>query len=149
MGRDMKTQPTHQADDLQVLRDARASLPVSEPRVEELMARDFVSLPPWFSAAQAAKVLRQTGKSYALFGGERLATALELEAGGAKSAASCALPLGPALAVDVSLSQAWAVMERNRLPRVAVVLGRVLVGIVTREALAQQLPDHRGLPLAA
>lgn len=145
----MKTEPTHHADDLQVLRDTRAQRPVSEPRVEELMARDFVSLPPWFSAAQAAKVLRQTGKSYALFAGERLATAVELEAGGGKSAASCALPLGPALAVDVSSSQAWAVMERNRLPRVAVVLGRVLVGIVTREAVAEQLPAGRPLPLAA
>ena len=145
----MKTEPTHHADDLQLLRDTRAPRPVSEPRVEELMARDFVSLPPWFSAAQAAKVLRQTGKSYALFAGERLATAVELEAGGGKSAASCALPLGPALAVDVSSSQAWAVMERNRLPRVAVVLGRVLVGIVTREAVAEQLPAGRSLPLAA
>jgi len=149
MGRDMKTESTPHADDLQLLRSSRGAQRAPEARVEELMARDFVSLPPWFSAAQASKVLRQTGKSFALFGGQSLATVAELEAGGARSAASCATPLGPVVAVEASLDYAWAVMERNRLDRVAVVLGRVLVGVVTREALAERRPGRRAFRLAA
>lgn len=149
MGRDMKTQSIPLTDDLQLLRGALAALTAPEGRAEQVMERDFVSLPAWFSAAQAAKVLRQTGKSYALFGGERLATAEQLEGGGAKSAASCALPLGPAITVDTSLSQAWAVMERHRLDRLPVALGRVLVGIVTRETLADRLPAPGDRRLAA
>jgi CBS domain-containing protein len=149
MGRDMKTEATHHADDLQILRDTRAAQPAPQARVEQFMARDFVSLPPWFSAAQAGKVLRQTGKTFALFRGERLATAGELEAGGAKSAASCARPLGPAIAVDASLEQAWNFLQKNRLDLLPVVLGRVLVGIITRESLAEQLPVAPNLRLAA
>lgn len=145
----MKTETTPHTDDLQLLRSSRAAQPVSETRVEEVMARDFVSLPPWFSAAQAAKVLRQTGKSCALFNGRLLATVTELEAGGAKSAASCATPLGPAISVAASLDDAWAIMQRKRLERAAVVLGGVLVGIVTREALADRLSVRRAFPLAA
>jgi len=145
----MKTETTPHADDLQVLRATRAALPATQLRVEELMARDFVSLPAWFSAAQAGKILRQTGKSYALFGGDRLATAAELEAGGAKGAASCARPLGPAVAIDASPHQVWSFLEKNRLDRVPVVLGRVLVGIVTREALAELLSTGSTLRLAA
>ena len=113
------------------------------------MERDFVSLPAWFSAAQAGKVLRQTGKSYALFAGDRIATATELESGGGKGAASCARSFGPAVGVDASWGEAWAVLERNRLDRVAVVLGRVLVGIITREALVERIPAGRPLRLAA
>ena len=57
MGRDMKTEPDHHADDLQLLRGNRGYPRAPEPRLEEVMGRDFVSLPAWFSAAQAAKVL--------------------------------------------------------------------------------------------
>jgi CBS domain-containing protein len=144
MGREMKTELDHHADDLQLLRETRGAPPAPQPRVEEVMARDFVSLPPWFSAAQAGAVLRQTGKSYALFGGpgaERLATLGELQAASPlKSAASCATPLGPAIAVDASLAEALTVMNKRQLDRSAVVLGRVLVGIVAREALIDRLP---------
>ena len=145
----MKTEATHHADDLHILRGSRAAQPARQTRVEELMARDFVSLPPWFSAAQAGKVLRQTGKSFALFSGQRLATMAELEAGGDKSAASCARELGPALAVDVSLDQAWNFLQKNRLDRLPVVLGRVMVGIITRDSLAEQMPVVPKLRLAA
>jgi CBS domain-containing protein len=149
MGRDMKPESTDRTDDLQLLRSSRGVEPVLETRVEEVMERDFVSLPPWFSAAQAAKVLRQTGKSYALFGGQMLAAVTELEAGGAKSAASCATPLGPAVAVEASLGHAWGVMQNHHLGRIAVVLGQVLVGVVTRESLAERLPGRSALRLAA
>src|SRR3569833_952200 len=110
-GRDMKPESTDRTDDLQLLRSSRGVEPVLETRVEEAMERDFVSLPPWFSAAQAAKVLRQTGKSYALFGGQMLAAVTELEAGGAKSAASCATPLNPAVTDKTTQSQAKRVMQ--------------------------------------
>jgi|GEM_PF-3658578 len=145
----MKTETILPADDRQLWRGTPGSRRAAEPRVEELMERDFVSLPAWFSAAQAGKVLRQTGKSYALFGGDRVATLRELEAGGGKGAASCARPFGPAVAVDASWGEAWTVLERHRLDRVAVVLGRVLVGIVTREALVERIPAGRPLRLAA
>lgn len=145
----MKIESTLHPDDLQLLRGARAAATTPALRAEDVMERDFVSLPAWFSAAQAAKVLRQTGKSYALFGGERLATAAELEAGGAKSAASCAFPLGPAVAVNSSLDRVWAIMQARRLDRLPVALGRVLVGVVTREALAGRVPESGDQRLAA
>ncbi len=139
MGRDMKIESNHPADDLHLLRAGRATLPVAEPRVEAIMARDFVSLPAWFSAAQAGKVMRQAGKSCSLFagpGGELLATLADLDAASpAKSAASCAAPLGPGIRVDASPAQALAVMDRHQLDRVPVVMGRLLVGIVTRDVV--------------
>lgn len=149
MGRDMKTEPAHQADDLQLLRSSRGTQPAQQARVEEVMERDFVSLPGWFSAAQAGKVLRQTGKSYALFGGQSMATVSELEAGGAKSAASCATPLGPAILVDASVNHAWTVMEKAQLDRVAVVVGKVMVGVVTRDALSDRRLARRDVRFAA
>jgi len=145
----MKTDSIPPVDDLQLLRGARAAQTPPDLLAEHVMERDFVSLPAWFSAAQAAKILRQTGKSYALFGGERLATTVELEGGGGKSAASCAVPLGPAIAVDASLTQAWALMESHRLDRLPVALGRLLVGVVTRETLAAHLPGRPDQRLAA
>ena len=153
MGREMKTESTSHDAELHLVRGRRFDQPTPGPRVEVLMSRDFVSLPPWFSAAQAAKVMRQTGKSHAVFGGQRLATVAELEAGGPKSAdrsaASCAAPFGPTITVDASLNEAWAVMEANHLDRVAVVLGRVLVGVVTRDALAAERPATRPFQMAA
>ena len=47
------------------------------------------------------------------------------------------------------MNQAWSVMESQRLDRLPVVLGRVLVGVVTRERLAEGLPARRDLCLAA
>ena len=152
----MKTEPDHHADDLQLLRGNRGYPRAPEPRLEEVMGRDFVSLPAWFSAAQAAKVLQQTGKSFALFagaGGELLATRAELEATAPlKSAASCARPLGPAITIDASLDEAVTLMARRQLDSVAVVVGRLLVGILTRDAIAERLPiivPRAGYRLAA
>jgi hypothetical protein len=156
MSRDMKTEPTHDADDLQLMRDARGAQLLPGPRVQAVMERNYVSLPAWFSAGQTASVLRQTGKSFALFGGpggERLVTLAALEAvPPAKSACSCGSELGPGLAADASLDEALAVMERHQLDRVAVVMGRLLVGIVTRDAITDRLPTHApraGFRLAA
>ena len=152
----MKTEPDHHGDDLQLLQGIRGALRAPEPRVEQLMGRDFVSLPAWFSAAQAAKILQQTGKSFALFagpGGDRLATRAELEAvEPMKSAAPCATPLGPAITIDASLDEAVSLMGRRKLDRVAVVVGRLLVGILTRDAIAERVPilvPQPGFRLAA
>jgi len=51
--------------------------------------------------------------------------------------------------VDVSLEQAWNFLQKNCLDRLPVVLGRVMVGIITRDSLAEQLPVVPKLRLAA
>jgi len=51
--------------------------------------------------------------------------------------------------VNSSLDQVWAIMQARRLDRLPVALGRVLVGVVTREALAGRVPASGDQRLAA
>ena len=133
MGRESKTEWNRDVRDRRPSgEDGRLPL-VNRTRVEDVMARSFVSLPAWFPAAKAAQVLRQTGKSFVLIGGpggaQQMATLRELMTAPAeKSIAWCGSALGPDIAVDAGVDEALALMDRRGVDRVAVMLGKLLVG---------------------
>ena len=114
------------------------------PCVAEAMSSDFISLPAWFPAEKAASVLRLKSKGFAFIsgpGGQTSLVALE-ELDGApvrKSVAWCVRPLGPTVAQDATLDDAVALMDRHAIDHVPVVMGRLLVGIVTRDAAIDRL----------
>ena len=105
--------------------------------LEAIVAGNFLTLPAWFPAAQAVKVLRHKGKSFALVedrgGARQVADVLSLEAAPAhKTLAWCATPLGPAIAPTTSLDEVSNLIEDSGAHRLPLLLGSVLVGIVTR-----------------
>jgi hypothetical protein len=132
----------------------------STPVVEWVMTDDWISLPGWFAAEQAANVLRCKGKMYAMFGGGGqpasggLARVDELEAAPAgKSALWCARPFGPAVNQETTLDEAATLMDEHAVDRLPVVLGRLVIGVVSRDDVMDQLlaatVPRRGDNLAA
>ena len=128
--------------------EGRALAAVEPLRVERVMTQDFVSVPSWFPADKAASVLRHTGKAFALVAGPRgdnhLASLNDLlTAPSTKSVGWCAKPLGPTVANDTTFDEAMELMDAHSLDRVAVVFGRLLVGIVTRDPDERRVPANR------
>ncbi len=138
----------------------RAHASRATPLVEWVMTDDWMSLPAWFPADKAAQVLRCKGKTYAMFGGGGqpasggLARVDELEAAPAgKSAVWCARPFGPAVNQETTLDQAATLMDEHAVDRLPVVFGRLVIGVVSRDDVMDQLlaatVPRRGDDLAA
>lgn len=107
-----------------------------------------MSLPAWFTSAQACAVLRLKGQSFALFtdacGGVRVASLARLGAAPAEQALVCSsAPLGPRVAPATPLADALQVMDAQRVDHVTVARGGVMIGVLGRPEA------ERGLALDA
>lgn len=113
--------------------------------VGRILLNDMASLPSWFNAGQAAAILRQQGKRFALItdraGVSRIATRAALASvDDTKSAEACAIPLAVGVGVETPLSAALELMDRHHVDLLPVRGGGpvgsftgLLVGIVLRE----------------
>ena len=101
---------------------------------------DFLTLPAWFGAQQAAAVLRSKGKRLALIAGvDGMTSVADLHrlaaAPGTKSISWCATPLGPAVLPTTSLDEVHRLMDVHGSDYLPVVTGGVIVNILARDSV--------------
>jgi hypothetical protein len=106
----------------------------------ESASDDFLTLPAWFGAEQAAAVLRSKGKRLALIaGGDGMSSVADLHrlaaAPSTKSISWCAVPLGPAVLPTTSLGEARRLMDAHGSAYLPVVTGGVIVSILARDSI--------------
>jgi CBS domain-containing protein len=126
---------------------APAVVDVGLPTVGELARQNFVTLPAWFGCAQACAVLRLKGMDFVLVsddrGVRRVASLEQLTAAPAeRGIAACAIPFGPGVALATPADRALRLMDAHGSDHAGVVVsGGVVVGIVSREALAAAVAE--------
>jgi|GEM_PF-5597963 len=104
-----------------------------------------LTLPAWFPADKAAAVLRQQKKQFVLLadhkGTTRAASLDQLEqAPVTKSVLWCGRPLGPAVSTSTPRHEALRLMETHVHSYLPIVMGGVVLGILTRQALSAKSP---------
>jgi len=125
--------------------EARPETALAEgPRIAEVARPNAVTLPAWFSSAQACAVLQLKARSFVLIAGAhgidrvasraRLASALPQQ-----SITGSAVPLGPGVTPSTSVAEAVRLMNDRAADHVAVVVAGAVLGIVPREDAARAL----------
>lgn len=137
-------------------RDGIRKTLLASPGIAPAVKRALVSLPAWFPAGQAAAVLRHHAAAFAFVtdraGISGTASLEDLAAAPrTKSVSFVATPLGHALSIDSTATEALASMRRQGHSHLPVVVGGLIIGMVTREALEPlATPGEPSLsPLAA
>ena len=105
-----------------------------------------LTLPAWFPADKAAAVLRQQRKQFVLLadhkGTTHAASLDQLEqAPATKSVLWCGRPLGPAVSTATPRHEALRLMETHVHSYLPILMGGVVLGILTRQALAANGPS--------
>lgn len=104
-----------------------------------------LTLPAWFPADKAAAVLRQQKKQFVLLADQKgtthAASLDQLErAPATKSVLWCGRPLGPAISPRTPLQEALRLMEAHVHTYLPIVMGGVVLGILTGNALTANSP---------
>ena len=125
-------------------RDASAG-----PRVAAIATPNALTLPAWFSAAQASAVLRLKSRSFVLIAGAqgiaRVASRDRLAGAPAdQSVTGSAVPLGPGITPSTPVAVAVRRRDAHGTDHAAVVVGGAVLGIVTREAAVRALAFEPG-----
>ena len=114
------------------------------PRVAEVAIPNAITLPAWFTSAQACAVLQLKARSFVLIAGaqgiDRVASRARLaSAPPQQSITGSAVPLGPGVTPSTSVAEAVRLMDDRPADHVAVVVAGAVLGIVTRDDAAQAL----------
>lgn len=113
------------------------------PRVGDFVADGAVSVPPWFTSAQALAVLRLKARSFVLVSGPgrgsgRVASRDRLAAAAPdQSVSGSSQLLGPAVTPLTTVAEALRMMDVAASDHAAVVVGGVVVGILSRAEAAR------------
>jgi len=118
--------------------------PAEGPRIAEVAIPNAITLPAWFSSAQACAVLQLKARSYVLMAGaqgiERVASRESLAAAPPQqSITGSAVPLGPGVTPSTPVAEAVRLMDSRVADHVAVVVAGAVLGIVTRDEAARAL----------
>jgi len=114
------------------------------PRIAEVAIPNAITLPAWFSSAQACAVLQLKARSFVLLAGaqglDRVAARARLAvAPPQQSITGSAVPLGPGVTPSTSVAEAVRLMDERSADHVAVVVAGAVLGIVTRDDAARAL----------
>ena len=114
------------------------------PRIAEVAIPNAITLPAWFSSAQACAVLQLKARSFVLIAGahgiDRMAPRAGLAAAPPEqSITGSAVPLGPGVTPSTSVAEAVRLMDHHATDHVAVVVASAVLGIVTREDATRAL----------
>jgi hypothetical protein len=125
--------------------EARPETALAEgPRIAEVAIPNAITLPAWFSSAQACAVLQLKARSFVLMVGaqgiDRVASRGRLaSAPPQQSITGSAVPLGPGVTPSTPVAEAVRLMDDRAADHVAVVVAGAVLGIVTRDDAARAL----------